>query len=324
MRLIHLSELAGEIAHADDIVQFLQTLLGLRPDSLESRRLLRTLEIDLWDEARESRNPMKRIQTQALVISASRTVSQAEKAIKDSQYGQAMSLAEEVLASFPTHERANLVLAECAKAMEMPTTVSFAYEMVCYGKPDDPRCLHLLAEAQVTEGDIHGAREIYERILEIAPDDQDAIQSLTQIQHQPHTAVPHSQPEFHPEVDAQTLRAFPFEQVEAQLHDLDQQIHELRGDVEMDSSQQPDLVDLQQHRAQVNLEYRYYRVAQNPDDLTLRYELAHAYFESSLFDEAKSLFTSTLENGELRLASFKGLCQCLGGQLAREEALAYQ
>jgi tetratricopeptide (TPR) repeat protein len=91
---------------------------------------------------------------------------------------EAMTLAEQALTDDPKNGQALLILAEAAEAAKLPETVAQTLETYVRLNPKDAKTLHWLARAYTATGQHAEARDMYERILKINPNDFEAQKGI--------------------------------------------------------------------------------------------------------------------------------------------------
>ncbi len=89
---------------------------------------------------------------------------------------EAMTLAEQALTEDPKSSQALWVLAEAAEVAKLPETVVQTLESYTRLSPRDTKALHWLARSYKETGQHEQARETYERLIQINPNDFEAQQ----------------------------------------------------------------------------------------------------------------------------------------------------
>lgn len=90
---------------------------------------------------------------------------------------EAITAIEQVLASDPFNKQANDLLAQAAKIMDMPEVASMAHETLQRANPQDIKNLHALGKLYLEAKDPR-ARDVYAAILNLKPNDGDALSNL--------------------------------------------------------------------------------------------------------------------------------------------------
>jgi tetratricopeptide (TPR) repeat protein len=89
---------------------------------------------------------------------------------------EAMTLAEQALTEDPKNGQALITLAEAAEAAQLPDTVVQTLETYTRLNPKDTKTLHWLARSYIAAGQHAEARETYDRLLQLNPNDFEAQQ----------------------------------------------------------------------------------------------------------------------------------------------------
>lgn len=154
----------------DYVLMLLPPVLEANPGFLEGRKLLRICQMA------KARSASKMDKNMAAVRIAP-TVMQAKSSVGKS-LGGALAKLEEALALDPYSPQANGALGEIALENDLPGTAIFAYETVRAGKPQDTQNLHGLARALIAAKQMGKARDIYQTILDITPNDGAALKGM--------------------------------------------------------------------------------------------------------------------------------------------------
>jgi tetratricopeptide (TPR) repeat protein len=151
------------------IEMFMQTL-NVEPNFLKARQFLRAAQM----KRNESAGGFKRM------LTAARTAPLLTKAkmAAGKNPTEAMSLAEQVLTEDSKSGPALIVLAEAAESAGFPETAVQTLEYYTKLYPRDAKALHMLARIQIAVENFEAAREIYERLLAINPNDFAAQKGL--------------------------------------------------------------------------------------------------------------------------------------------------
>ncbi len=154
---------ANEIGNHGYVLQLVQTVLKEAPGFLDGRKLARAASL--------AQNKGRRSTFSLAGTTFSITSSGSVK--KDPLV--AMELAEKSLANDPQSQQANQLLFEAANKAGFPEVASFALETLVGANPKDTKILHQLAAHYSAIGDNEKAVAVYNRILQITPNDLEAI-----------------------------------------------------------------------------------------------------------------------------------------------------
>ena len=151
------------------IEMFMQTM-ALVPNFLQGRKFLRAAQL----KRTENLGSIKRMLASAKVTP---TVTKAKLTIGKSPV-EAMNLVEQALCDDPKNSQALLTLAEAAEAAQFPETAAQTLETYTKLNPRDTKSAHWLARVYGVMGKHDLAREEYERLLKLNPNDFEAQKGL--------------------------------------------------------------------------------------------------------------------------------------------------
>ena len=164
------ARLAYERNNLDYAITLLLQLVKEAPRYLAGRRLIRDISIKKHGES--SKGAFKALNAMAFTPQILKAQSSAKKHPEE-----ALATLEQVLASDPFNKQANELLSQIAKTLEMPATASFALETLQRANPQDLKNLHALGKLYLEAKDPR-AREVYTAILNLKPNDGEAISNL--------------------------------------------------------------------------------------------------------------------------------------------------
>lgn len=147
------------------IEMFIQTL-NVEPNFTKARQYLRATQM----KQTESAGGLKRMFTGAKLQPL---LTKAKMALQKNPT-EAMTLAEQALTEDPKNSQALYLLAEAAEIAKLPETVVQTLETYARLNPRDVKPLHWLARSYKETGQHEQARETYERLLQINPNDFEA------------------------------------------------------------------------------------------------------------------------------------------------------
>ena len=149
------------------IEMFIQTL-NIEPNFTKARQYLRATQM----KKTESAGGLKRMFTGAKLTPL---LTKAKMAVQKNP-SEAMTLAEQALTEDPKSQQALSILAEAAEVAKLPETVVQTLETYTRLSPRDSKTLHWLARSYKEAGQHEQARETYERLIQINPNDFEAQQ----------------------------------------------------------------------------------------------------------------------------------------------------
>jgi tetratricopeptide (TPR) repeat protein len=154
----------------DYVLMLLPPVLEANPGFLEGRKLLRICQMAKSKSASKMDKNMAAVRIAPMVMQA--------KSAAGKSLGGGLAKLEEALALDPYSPQANGALGEIALENDLPGTAIFSYETVRAGKPQDTQNLHGLARALIAAKQMGRARDIYQTILDITPNDGAALKGM--------------------------------------------------------------------------------------------------------------------------------------------------
>ena len=146
-------------------IQLLQSVLKSNPEFLDGRKLSRKAAI--------AKNTGKKGILGGL-SSASFSTIKVQGFLKKDPVA-AMDAIERILENDPFNLQANMLLREASLAANLPEVAAFALQTIVEGSPKDTKTMHELARHYFQFGQPDKAVEVYNKILEITPNDLAAI-----------------------------------------------------------------------------------------------------------------------------------------------------
>jgi tetratricopeptide (TPR) repeat protein len=144
--------------------------LALEPNFLQGRKFLRAAQVKRVESAGSIRKMMS-------AARAAPILGKAKMAIGKNPL-EAMTLAEQALTEDPRSGQAMLILAEAAETAQLHETAAQTLEIYTKGNPRDTKALHWLARAYTGMVKHDLARDVYERLLSMNPNDFEAQQGI--------------------------------------------------------------------------------------------------------------------------------------------------
>lgn len=160
---------AVRMLNNDYAIQLLQNVLKEVPAFLEGRQLCRKAAIQKKQAAGK-----KLLSINTGGLSAMKVQPKAKK----DPAGAIVDL-EIILADDPYSVQANQLLFECANALQLTDTASFALETVRAGHPDNTKMLHRLADHYMAHSQASKAVSVYQAIQKVDPSDGEARKGFT-------------------------------------------------------------------------------------------------------------------------------------------------
>ena len=157
---------ALERNNLDYSIELFQQALAIEPNFTQGRKFLRAAQMKRAESAGGFKRMMTAAKTAPLMTKAKMAVSKNPT--------EAMGLAEQVLSEDPKNGQALLLLAEAAEAANFPETAVQTLEHHTKLSPRDTKALHWLARLYGTIDRWDMTREIYDRLLQMNPNDFDA------------------------------------------------------------------------------------------------------------------------------------------------------
>lgn len=168
--LFQKAQSALERNNLDYAIEMYMQCLNLEPNFLRARQYLRAAQ----RKRHEATSAFKRVFTAATTA----PLLTKAKIASSKNPVEAMALAEEVLAQDPQHAQALILLAEAAEAAGLPETAVQTLEYYSRIYPNDTRGMHILARTYNAMEKYADARDIYERLLQVNPNDFTAQKGL--------------------------------------------------------------------------------------------------------------------------------------------------
>ena len=151
------------------IEMFIQSL-NVEPNFTQARQYLRATQM----KKTESAGGFKRMFTAAKLT----PLLTKAKVLLQKNPADAMTHAEQALTEDPKNGQALLLLAEAAEVAKFPETVVQTLETYTRLNPKDTKTLNWLARAYTAAGQHAQARDTYERLLQVNPNDFDAQKGI--------------------------------------------------------------------------------------------------------------------------------------------------
>jgi tetratricopeptide (TPR) repeat protein len=145
--------------------QLYQSILKAHPEFLLARQLARKAAI--------AKNAGKKGMLGAF-SSASFSTMKVQSLVKKDPVA-ALEAIEKSLENDPFNPQINQILREAALAANLPDTAEFALQTIIDGNPKDTRTMHELAKLYLNHAKPQRAVDVYNRILQVAPNDLAAI-----------------------------------------------------------------------------------------------------------------------------------------------------
>ena len=157
---------ALERNNLDYCIEMFQQCLVLEPSFTQARKFLRAAQMKRAESAGRFGRMMTAAKTAPLWTKAKMAVSKNPT--------EAMALAEQILSEDPKNGQALTLLAEAAEGAKFPETAIQTLEHYTKLSSRDTKALHWLARLYGTVDRWDMAREVYERLIQINPNDFDA------------------------------------------------------------------------------------------------------------------------------------------------------
>jgi tetratricopeptide (TPR) repeat protein len=159
---------AVERNNLDYAIEMFIQCLNIEPGYTKARRNLRATQMKKHESAGGFRRMLVGTKLQPLLAKAKMAVQKNAT--------EAMTLAEQALTEDPKNGQALMILAEAAEVAQLPETVVQTLETYTRLNPKDAKALHWLARSYILTGQHDLARETYDRILQVNPNDFEAQQ----------------------------------------------------------------------------------------------------------------------------------------------------
>lgn len=152
-------------------IGYLQNACQSEPGFLKARQLLRATQIKRFKTGGKGGMFSKLMGS----VAGSPALASAMANVKKDP-AKAMDAAEKALGSNPFNIQALGLQAEAAMAMDLTATAVFAYETARDGSPDNTDVLMKLAACHMACGQADKARDCYDRVLKLEPNNSEAYQ----------------------------------------------------------------------------------------------------------------------------------------------------
>jgi tetratricopeptide (TPR) repeat protein len=159
---------AVERGNLDYAIEMFIQCLNVEPGYTKARRNLRATQMKKTESAGGFRRMLVGTKLQPLLAKAKLAVQKNPT--------EAMTLAEQALTEDPKNGQALITLAEAAEVAQLPDTVVQTLETYTRLNPKDVKTLHWLARSYIAAGQHSQARETYDRLLQMNPNDFEAQQ----------------------------------------------------------------------------------------------------------------------------------------------------
>jgi len=159
---------AVERGNLDYAIEMFIQCLNIEPGYTKARRNLRATQMKKTESAGGFKRMLVGTKLQPLLAKAKMSVQKNPT--------EAMTLAEQALTEDPKNGQALMTLAEAAEVAQLPETVVQTLETYTRLNPKDSKALHWLARSYIATGQHDLARESYDRLLQINPNDFEAQQ----------------------------------------------------------------------------------------------------------------------------------------------------
>lgn len=163
---------AMERGNYDYAIEMLMSILDREPRLLQVRKFLRSAQIRKFQDKKGGS-----LTHMLSSVSGFGKSMQAQGAIKKKPL-QALQLAESLMNRDPLNPSFYNLLIKAAEAAEMPEVAVHTLEVIRELMPDDVDLLRELATLYKETGDTRGARECYEQVVALRPNDPTAMKSL--------------------------------------------------------------------------------------------------------------------------------------------------
>jgi tetratricopeptide (TPR) repeat protein len=163
------ARVAYERNNLEYAITLLLQLVKEAPRYLAGRQLLRDISIK---KQSASKGGFKGLSS----VTAAPQLLKAQSSAKKNPE-EALGVIEQVLANDPFNKQANELLSQIAKTMDMPEVACLAHETLQRGNPQDIKNLHALGRLYL-EAKNPKARDVYAAILNIKPNDGEALSNL--------------------------------------------------------------------------------------------------------------------------------------------------
>lgn len=163
---------ALERGNLDYAIDLFMQCLELEPALLQARKMLRAAEV------RKIKQQGSGLARKMAVVKGIPTYLKAMTALKGEKPQQAMLQAEKLLREDPLNKKFVTLFADAAVAAGLPEAAIHTLETARDQMPHDVDLLNHLGSIYLEEGRTRDARACFERIVEISPNDPDAVKLL--------------------------------------------------------------------------------------------------------------------------------------------------
>ena len=164
---------ALERGNLDYAIQMLSACVELEPGLTRAWKFLRAAEVN-----RSMSKPMSALSKAINLASKGPALLKGMSLLKSGKYKEAMMVGEKLLQSDPINIKYAKLFAEAAVAGGYPEPAVMTLEITRDHNPDDVALLNWLGALYQKMGRTSSARECFERLCEIAPNDASAVKQL--------------------------------------------------------------------------------------------------------------------------------------------------
>ncbi len=156
----------------DYAIDLFNQVLTRDPAMYEVRKALRTAQ---FKRAGAGRGLLKKVWSSA---SNSPLIARGQVALQQTHYGEALHVAEQVLAGDPTNSAAHRLIVKAAHALEMPQTAVLSLEVLFRNNPKDRDTAIEFANGLAAIGDPRRGERVLADLTRLYPADNDLAQAL--------------------------------------------------------------------------------------------------------------------------------------------------
>lgn len=167
---------ALERGNLDYAIEMLYACVEADPSQLKAWKYLKSAEMKRFMKKKKSS-----LSLQLAEVSGAPAFLSAMAMHKSGKDRHAMMMAEKLLRDNPTNLRYGKLFAEAAVAAELPEVAILALETVREGNPDDATLLGMLGGYYQAVGRMRSARECFEHLCEINPNDPAMLKKLKDV-----------------------------------------------------------------------------------------------------------------------------------------------
>jgi tetratricopeptide (TPR) repeat protein len=166
---------AFERGSLDYAVEALSSCVRMEPRFLQARKFLRAAELQRAPKRKSGgMNLLSRMQNvQSLPAYMAATMK-----LRQGKVDEALQAAEDLLRDDPLNMKHVDLFVEAAVAADAPEAAIDTLELVKEHYPKDLNILNTLGALSIKVGDTRGARQYFEKLCELAPNDPDAVKRL--------------------------------------------------------------------------------------------------------------------------------------------------